>query len=92
MNDDVDDRHRHDRSGIMQRTSTSSPATSRRPGQLDLLQAQAGPGALFAYGTLQFPGVLSALLRRVPEHAAGTAVGWRAAELYAGAADSALTR
>jgi gamma-glutamylcyclotransferase (GGCT)/AIG2-like uncharacterized protein YtfP len=69
--------------GFMQRTSTSSPAASRRPGQLDLLQAQSGPGALFAYGTLQFPGVLSALLRRVPEHAAGTAVGWRAAALAA---------
>ena len=65
----------------MQRTSTSSPATSRRPGQLDLLQAQAGPGALFAYGTLQFPGVLGAA-RRCPS-AAGTAVGWRAAALAA---------
>src|SRR6266581_1070070 len=41
------------------------------------------PDALFAYGTLQFPGILSALLRRVPEHAPGTVTGWRVAALAA---------
>src|SRR5713101_1605232 len=41
------------------------------------------PDTLFAYGTLQFRGVLGALLRRVPEHAPGTVTGWRVAALAA---------
>ena len=36
---------------------------------------------LFAYGTLQFPEVLEALLDRVPEHRPAQAPGWRAARL-----------
>ena len=40
------------------------------------------PGALlFAYGTLQFPEVLTALIDRVPQTQAASATGWRAAAL-----------
>jgi gamma-glutamylcyclotransferase (GGCT)/AIG2-like uncharacterized protein YtfP len=40
------------------------------------------PGALlFAYGTLQFPDVLTALIDRVPQTGAAQATGWRAAAL-----------
>jgi hypothetical protein len=39
------------------------------------------PAALFAYGTLRFPGVLRALLGRVPEHTPAIAAGWRVAAL-----------
>jgi gamma-glutamylcyclotransferase (GGCT)/AIG2-like uncharacterized protein YtfP len=40
------------------------------------------PGALlFAYGTLQFPDVLTALIDRVPQTQAAAATGWRAAAL-----------
>jgi gamma-glutamylcyclotransferase (GGCT)/AIG2-like uncharacterized protein YtfP len=40
------------------------------------------PGALlFAYGTLQFPDVLTALIDRVPQTHAAAATGWRAAAL-----------
>lgn len=53
--------------------------TARLRGRLGRLPPE--PGALFAYGTLQFAEVLGALLRRVPEHAAGTVTGWRAAAL-----------
>lgn len=38
-------------------------------------------GPLFAYGTLQVPEVLRALLGRVPAATPATAVGWRAAAL-----------
>jgi gamma-glutamylcyclotransferase (GGCT)/AIG2-like uncharacterized protein YtfP len=40
-----------------------------------------GPVSLFAYGTLQFPEVLTALLDRVPAHTPGAVAGWRAAAL-----------
>lgn len=40
-------------------------------------------GALFAYGTLQFPPVLEALLGRRPPVTAAQALGWRAAPLVA---------
>lgn len=36
---------------------------------------------LFAYGTLQFPSVLQALLGRVPSIAPASLAGWRAAAL-----------
>jgi hypothetical protein len=39
------------------------------------------PAALFAYGTLRFPDVLTALLGRVPEHTPGAVEGWRVAAL-----------
>lgn len=39
------------------------------------------PAALFAYGTLRFPDVLTALLGRVPEHTPAVARGWRVAAL-----------
>ncbi|WP_431046364.1 gamma-glutamylcyclotransferase family protein [Streptomyces sp. P1-3] len=39
------------------------------------------PDVLFAYGSLQFPEVLTALLGRVPERSAASAPGWRAARL-----------
>lgn len=40
------------------------------------------PGALlFAYGTLQFPDVLAALIDRVPQTQPAAAAGWRAAAL-----------
>ncbi|WKX68886.1 gamma-glutamylcyclotransferase family protein [Streptomyces sp. XD-27] len=39
------------------------------------------PDALFAYGSLQFPEVLTALLGRVPQQRAASAPGWRAAAL-----------
>jgi gamma-glutamylcyclotransferase (GGCT)/AIG2-like uncharacterized protein YtfP len=41
----------------------------------------AAPAALFAYGTLRFPAVLTALLGRVPEHTPGIVDGWRVAAL-----------
>jgi gamma-glutamylcyclotransferase (GGCT)/AIG2-like uncharacterized protein YtfP len=53
------------------------------PAELAELAELGEPGDLFAYGTLQFPGILSALLRRIPEHAAGTVPGWRVAALTA---------
>lgn len=37
--------------------------------------------ALFVYGTLQFPEVLTALIGRVPDHTPGTVYGWRIAAL-----------
>ena len=39
------------------------------------------PAALFAYGTLRFPDVLTALLGRVPEQAPAAVDGWRVAAL-----------
>ena len=40
------------------------------------------PGALlFAYGTLQFPDVLTTLIDRVPQSQAAAATGWRVAAL-----------
>ena len=46
-------------------------------------QAPADPaqrgGGLFVYGSLRFPGVLRALLGRVPPHEPDSAPGWRAA-------------
>jgi gamma-glutamylcyclotransferase (GGCT)/AIG2-like uncharacterized protein YtfP len=39
------------------------------------------PGELFAYGTLRFPEVLTALLGRVPYHEPATVAGWRVAAL-----------
>jgi gamma-glutamylcyclotransferase (GGCT)/AIG2-like uncharacterized protein YtfP len=51
-------------------TWASDDATVRRPGSL-----------LFAYGSLQFPEVLGALLGRVPMRDAATVPGWRAAPL-----------
>jgi gamma-glutamylcyclotransferase (GGCT)/AIG2-like uncharacterized protein YtfP len=45
------------------------------------VQVPAARGGLFAYGTLQFPEVLAALLDRVPDGVPGTAPGWRAARL-----------
>lgn len=41
----------------------------------------ADPHALFVYGTLQFPEVLTALLGRVPDHTPGAVDGWRVAAL-----------
>lgn len=38
-------------------------------------------GDLFAYGTLQFPQVLNALLDRVPDYRPAWLAGWRAARL-----------
>jgi gamma-glutamylcyclotransferase (GGCT)/AIG2-like uncharacterized protein YtfP len=40
--------------------------------------AQRG-GGLFVYGSLRFPGVLRALLGRIPPHEPDSAPGWRAA-------------
>ncbi|WP_341849563.1 gamma-glutamylcyclotransferase family protein [Actinomadura rifamycini] len=40
-----------------------------------------GADALFVYGTLQFPEVLTALIGRVPEREAVGAEGWRVAAL-----------
>lgn len=39
------------------------------------------PDALFAYGTLMFPGILVALIGRVPDSTPATLAGWRAAAL-----------
>ncbi|WFB10903.1 gamma-glutamylcyclotransferase [Streptomyces sp. LX-29] len=47
----------------------------------DSRRASEPADALFAYGTLQFPEVLTALLGRVPEHGPAEAPGWRAAAL-----------
>jgi hypothetical protein len=44
----------------------------------------AEPGALFAYGTLQFPEVLQALLRRLPDREPAQVTGWRVAALGRG--------
>jgi gamma-glutamylcyclotransferase (GGCT)/AIG2-like uncharacterized protein YtfP len=45
-------------------------------------RALQSPGALlFAYGTLQFPDVLTALIDRVPQAQAASVTGWRAAAL-----------
>jgi gamma-glutamylcyclotransferase (GGCT)/AIG2-like uncharacterized protein YtfP len=41
----------------------------------------AAPEALFAYGTLQYPQVLHALIGRMPAHTPASAGGWRAAAL-----------
>ncbi|NGO71800.1 gamma-glutamylcyclotransferase family protein [Streptomyces boncukensis] len=41
----------------------------------------AGADALFVYGTLRFPRILSALLGRVPTGTPATVTGWRTAEL-----------
>ncbi|MGI8329874.1 gamma-glutamylcyclotransferase family protein [Actinomadura scrupuli] len=41
----------------------------------------AAPQALFAYGTLQFPEVLHALIGRMPEHRPAAVDGWRVAGL-----------
>ncbi|MCW2884140.1 MAG: hypothetical protein QOE54_4455 [Streptosporangiaceae bacterium] len=41
----------------------------------------AAPEALFAYGTLQFPEVLHALIGRMPEHTVASVDGWRIAGL-----------
>jgi hypothetical protein len=38
-------------------------------------------GPLFAYGTLRFPGILDALLGRVPDHTPAVVQGWRVAAL-----------
>jgi gamma-glutamylcyclotransferase (GGCT)/AIG2-like uncharacterized protein YtfP len=38
-------------------------------------------GDLFAYGTLQFPEVLRALIGRIPDSGAAALAGWRAAAL-----------
>jgi gamma-glutamylcyclotransferase (GGCT)/AIG2-like uncharacterized protein YtfP len=66
----------------------AQPAASRTAGQPRGAgrprRLPAEPGALFAYGTLQFAEVLHALLRRVPEHAPGTITGWRVAALTGG--------
>jgi len=43
--------------------------------------ATAARGGLFAYGTLQFAEVLTALFDRVPESVPAIAAGWRAARL-----------
>ncbi|MEU8824606.1 gamma-glutamylcyclotransferase family protein [Streptomyces sp. NPDC048636] len=40
-----------------------------------------GPDTLFVYGTLQFEGVLTRLLGRLPRSSPATAPGWRAAAL-----------
>ncbi len=63
----------------IQRAASPEPA----PAAAGQDRLAAVPGALFAYGTLQFPGVLKALLGRVPEHASGTVPGWRVAALVA---------
>ncbi len=59
------------------------PAELREPGEPGEPGELGEPAGLFAYGTLQFPGILSALLRRIPDHAAGTVTGWRVAALTA---------
>ena len=48
-------------------------------GRAAMLIAQRGD--LFAYGTLQFPDVLHALLGRIPDSSPTTLDGWRAAAL-----------
>jgi len=66
----------------MRPTSACSPqVAARHSGQRERLAVE--PADLFAYGTLQFPGVLQALLGRIPEHAPGTVPGWRVAALVA---------
>ena len=62
-------------------TSDHSPhATSKNSGRTAQLSAEPQP-RLFAYGTLQFPEVLDALLERKPTITPGTASGWRAVML-----------
>jgi gamma-glutamylcyclotransferase (GGCT)/AIG2-like uncharacterized protein YtfP len=39
------------------------------------------PEALFVYGTLMFPGILVALIGRVPDSTPATVTGWRVAAL-----------
>lgn len=56
-------------------TCATGPSAGR------LARIGAGPAALFAYGTLQFPEVLQVLLGRVPGHTPGAITGWRAAAL-----------
>ena len=53
----------------------SPPPSSWPSGRRDRLSAD--PEALFAYGTLRFPEVLRALLRRVPGRSPAAAAGWR---------------
>jgi hypothetical protein len=60
-------------------TSATGPSAGRSGERLARIGA--GPAALFAYGTLQFPEVLQVLLGRVPEHTPGAITGWRAAAL-----------
>jgi len=47
----------------------------------DVPVREATSDGLFAYGTLQFPDVLQALLRRAPKREEARAPGWRAAPL-----------
>jgi gamma-glutamylcyclotransferase (GGCT)/AIG2-like uncharacterized protein YtfP len=61
-------------------TAGASPrTTSRASGRL--AQLSGDQEALFVYGTLLFPEVLSALLGRVPESEPATVEGWRVAAL-----------
>jgi len=59
--------------------SRSFRPTSKTTGRPDRLSV--GPEALFVYGTLQFPEVLSVLIDRVPDHEPAAVEGWRAAAL-----------
>jgi hypothetical protein len=51
-----------------------------QPGPYDRLPADPA-AALFVYGTLLFPGILVALIGRMPGSTPGTVAGWRAAAL-----------
>lgn len=64
----------------MPRIAPRSPRPSSKvSGRRDRLSAV--PEALFAYGTLRSPDVLSALLDRVPDNSPGVVRGWRVAAL-----------
>ncbi len=68
------------RSSAAGQPAAGARRTAPRPGSWQR-SLPAEPGALFAYGTLQFAEVLGAMLRRVPEHAPGIVSGWRVAAL-----------
>ncbi|MFF8431074.1 gamma-glutamylcyclotransferase family protein [Streptomyces sp. NPDC016566] len=63
----------------MTQTITTNCPVPETSGRRDRLSQ--GPDVLFAYGTLQFDAVLRALLGRIPERAAASAPGYRAAAL-----------
>jgi len=64
----------------MPRTVTHSPQPTLRPfGRLDRLSVD--PEALFVYGSLLFPEVLQAVLRRVPDRTDAAAAGWHVVAL-----------
>jgi gamma-glutamylcyclotransferase (GGCT)/AIG2-like uncharacterized protein YtfP len=61
-------------------TESRSPlTTSVSSGPMDRLSAE--PEALFVYGSLLFPEVISTLIDRVPPATSATVAGWRVAAL-----------